>query len=174
MEMAVMSKRMVFPARLHQRWWLPGILSAGLLALILGSIQIAAAAPISLQERAAQKAPELEGGVAWLNTTGPLKMADLRGKIVLLDFWTFCCINCIHILPDLERLEKKYPNQLVVIGVHSAKFNAEKQSKNIREAILRYNIEHPVVNDANHAIWSAYNARGWPTSWLVDPEGNLF
>jgi thiol-disulfide isomerase/thioredoxin len=121
-----------------------------------------------------QPAPELDGGVEWFNTAGPLRMKDLKGKIVLLDFWTYCCINCIHILPDLEKLEKKYPNQLVVIGVHSAKFNAEKLSKNIKEAILRYNIEHPVVNDANHAIWNAYNARGWPTFWLVDPEGNLF
>jgi thiol-disulfide isomerase/thioredoxin len=137
-------------------------------------LQLEAAAPILQPEGAKRPAPELDGGVEWFNTAGPLRMKDLKGKIVLLDFWTYCCINCIHILPDLEKLEKKYPNQLVVIGVHSAKFNAEKQSKNIREAILRYNIEHPVVNDANHAIWNAYHARGWPTFWLIDPEGNLF
>jgi thiol-disulfide isomerase/thioredoxin len=88
-------------------------------------------------------APELEGGVEWLNTGGPIRMKDLRGKVVLLDFWTYCCINCIHILPDLEKLEKKYANQLVVIGVHSAKFNAEKDSKNIRDAILRYTSSTP-------------------------------
>lgn len=125
------------------------------------------------QERTPQKAPELEGGTAWLNTTGPLKLADLRGKVVLLDFWTFCCINCIHILPDLEKLEKKYPNELVVIGVHSAKFNAEKETKNIREAVLRYHIEHPVVNDANHRIWNAYGVNSWPTFWVIDPESNV-
>jgi len=118
-------------------------------------------------------APELEGGVEWLNCAGPIRIRDLRGKIVLLDFWTYCCINCIHVLPDLARLEKKYANQLVVIGVHSAKFDAEKDSKNIREAILRYNIEHPVVNDANHKIWKAYFVRSWPTFWMIDPEGNL-
>src|SRR5262249_48902060 len=69
-----------------------------------------------------QQAPELEGGVAWLNTASPLRLKDLRGKFVLLDFWTFCCINCIHTLPDLARLEKKFANQLVVIGVHAPKF----------------------------------------------------
>lgn len=127
---------------------------------------------VCLPATAQQKAPELDGGVDWLNTTGPLKMADLQGKVVLLDFWTYCCINCIHILPDLEALEKKYPNELVVIGVHSAKFQAEKDTRNIREAILRYHIEHPVVNDANHQIWNAYNVNSWPTFWVIDPEGN--
>lgn len=121
---------------------------------------------------AQQKAPELEGGIAWLNTSGPLRLSDLRGKVVILDFWTFCCINCIHILPDLEKLEKKYPNELVVIGVHSAKFLAEKETSNIREAILRYHIEHPVVNDANHKIWNTYGVNSWPTFWVIDPEGN--
>lgn len=124
------------------------------------------------QDKPLRKAPELEGGTSWLNTSGPLKLADLRGKVVLLDFWTYCCINCIHILPDLEKLEKKYPNELVVIGVHSAKFNTEKDTNNIREAILRYHIEHPVVNDANHRIWNAYGVNSWPTFWLIDPEGN--
>jgi len=89
------------------------------------------------------KAEELDGGTAWLNTAGPLRLKDLRGKFVLLDFWTFCCINCIHTLPDLAKLEKKYPNQLVVIGVHSAKFDNEKDSAAIRKAILRYEIVIP-------------------------------
>src|SRR5215203_1825683 len=70
-----------------------------------------------------RKAPELAGGIAWLNTAGPIKLADLKGKVVVLDFWTFCCINCIHTLPDLAKLEKKYEKELVVIGVHSAKFD---------------------------------------------------
>src|SRR5207248_5788836 len=118
-------------------------------------------------------APELEGGVAWLNAAGPLRMRDLRGKIVLLDFWTLCCINCIHTLPDLAKLEKKYPNQLVGIGVHSAKYENEKNSESIRKAILRYEISHPVVNDANMKIWQAYGVNSWPTLYLVDPEGYL-
>ena len=119
------------------------------------------------------KAPEFEGAAGWLNTAGPLKMADLRGKIVILDFWTLCCINCIHILPDLDKLEKKYPNELVVIGVHTPKFDSEKSNESIRKAILRYEISHPVVNDANKTIWTAYGARAWPTIIMIDPEGTI-
>jgi DNA-binding beta-propeller fold protein YncE/cytochrome oxidase Cu insertion factor (SCO1/SenC/PrrC family) len=120
---------------------------------------------------APQSAPELDGGVAWLNTASPLKLADLRGRIVLLDFWTLCCINCIHTLPDLARLEKKFAKQLVVIGVHSAKFDNEKETDNIRKAILRYEIAHPVVNDAKLAIWRKYGVESWPSLYLIDPEG---
>lgn len=116
-------------------------------------------------------APELEGGTGWLNTAGPLHLKDLRGKIVVLDFWTFCCINCIHTLPDLARLEKKYTDQLVVIGVHSAKFDNEKVTEKIRKAILRYEISHPVVNDSKMQIWETYGVRSWPTLVLIDPEG---
>ncbi len=118
-------------------------------------------------------APELAGGVAWLNTAGPLQLADLKGKFVLLDFWTYCCINCMHILPELKKLEQAYPNQLVVIGVHSAKFDGEQDSKNIADAIQRYDIEHPVINDANHAIWNRFGISSWPTLLLIDPEGNM-
>ena len=116
-------------------------------------------------------AADLEGGVEWLNASGPLSIKDLRGKIVLLDFWTFCCINCMHVLPDLAYLEKKYDKQIVVIGVHSAKFDNEKETGNIRKAILRYHIEHPVVNDANMTIWRKFGVRAWPTLVLLDPEG---
>jgi DNA-binding beta-propeller fold protein YncE len=119
-------------------------------------------------------APELDGGTAWLNTAQPVKLKDLKGKIVLLDFWTFCCINCIHTLPDLARLEKKYANELVVIGVHSAKFDKEKDTDSIRKAILRYEITHPVVNDAEMKLWNAYDVHSWPTLVLIDPEGNLY
>ncbi len=118
------------------------------------------------------KAPELEGGTAWLNTGKPLTLKDLKGKVVLLDFWTLCCINCIHIMPDLEKLEKKYANELVVIGVHSAKFENEKNSESIRKAILRYGLRHPVVNDADQKIWTAYGCESWPTFILIDAEGN--
>lgn len=131
-----------------------------------------AAAPA--EPRPKVPAPELEGGVAWLNTAGPLSLKkDLRGKVVLLDFWTLCCINCIHVIPDLARLERKYANELVVIGVHSPKFDSEKDTASIRKAILRYQIEHPVVNDADHKIWNSYGVEAWPTLVLIDPEGNL-
>src|SRR5436853_4337044 len=117
------------------------------------------------------RAPELNGGRSWLNTDKPLSLAKLKGKVVLLDFWTYGCINCMHIIPDLKKLEQKYPNELVVIGVHSAKFENEKETENIRRIILRYEIEHPIVNDADFAIWKAYAVDAWPTRYLIDPAG---
>jgi thiol-disulfide isomerase/thioredoxin len=119
------------------------------------------------------RAPELDGGVAWLNTAGPIRIRDLKGKVVVLDFWTFCCINCIHTLPDLAKIEKKYAKEVVVIGVHSAKFENEKVTENIRKAILRYEISHPVVNDAQMKIWRTYEVNSWPTLYVIDPEGYL-
>ncbi len=133
--------------------------------------QVAQGDEMSAQYRGRVRAPELMGGRGWLNTAKPLTMAGLRGKIVLLDFWTYGCINCIHIIPDLKRLEAKYPHELVVIGVHSAKFTNEKETDNIRRIVLRYEIEHPVVNDADFAIWQAYAVRAWPTRMLIDPSG---
>jgi thiol-disulfide isomerase/thioredoxin len=117
-------------------------------------------------------APSLEGG-EWVNTETPHSLADFRGRFVLLDFWTYCCINCMHVLPELRELEHAYPNELVVIGIHSAKFEGEQVTDNIREAALRYEIEHPVVNDAKMAIWQRYGARSWPTLVLIDPEGEV-
>ena len=126
-----------------------------------------------VQERARVRAPELSGGRGWLNTDKPLSLAALKGKVVLLDFWTYGCINCMHIIPDLKKLEKKYPNELVVIGVHSAKFENEKNTENIRRIVLRYEIEHPIVNDADFAIWKAYAVDDWPTRYLIDPAGYI-
>ena len=124
-----------------------------------------------VQDRDRIRAPELKGDRGWLNTDKPLSLAGLKGKVVLLDFWTYGCINCMHIIPDLKRLEKKYPNELVVIGVHSAKFENEKNTENIRRIILRYEIEHPIVNDADFKIWKAYSVNAWPTRFLIDPAG---
>ncbi len=119
----------------------------------------------------ARTSPSLDGGIEWLNVGGEISLKDLRGKVVLLDFWTFCCINCMHVLPDLKYLEQKYGKELVVIGVHSAKFESEKETGNIRKAILRYEIEHPVINDAKHVVWDNFGIRSWPTVVLIDPEG---
>ncbi len=124
-----------------------------------------------ITERKIIRAPELIGGVGWLNTDKPIYLKDLKGKVVLLDFWTYACINCMHVIPDLKRLEAKYPNELVVIGVHSAKFTNERNSENIRQAILRYGIEHPVVNDSEFRIWRSYGVRAWPTLVIINPEG---
>lgn len=128
---------------------------------------------MSAQERPRVRAPEITGGRGWLNTDKPLSLAALKGKVVLLDFWTYGCINCIHIIPDLKKLEAKYANQLVVIGVHSAKFQNEKETENIRRIILRYEIEHPVYNDSEYAVWQNYGIRAWPTQVLIDPAGYI-
>ena len=126
---------------------------------------------MTIQDTARVRAPEITGGRGWLNTDKPLSLAGLKGKFVLLDFWTYGCINCIHIIPDLKKLEAKYANELVVIGVHSAKFQNEKETENIRRIILRYEIEHPVYNDADFAVWQRYGVRAWPTQVLIDPAG---
>src|SRR5207249_8795115 len=104
------------------------------------------------------RAPELPAGFAWLNTDRPLTFAnELRGQVVLLDFWTYCCINCMHVLPDLKFLEDKYRDQpFVVVGVHSGKFNQEKDPQNIRQAIMRHNIRHPVAVDSKFRVWKSF------------------
>jgi thiol-disulfide isomerase/thioredoxin len=119
------------------------------------------------QRTSVQEFPE---SLEWLNSR-PLSKSDLKGKFVLLDFWTYCCINCLHILPELKKLEEQFPNNLVVIGVHSAKFDTEKITDNIREAILRYEISHPVINDADLRLWKAFQVNVWPTIVLLDPQG---
>lgn len=119
----------------------------------------------------APMAPELDGNEGWLNTSDELSLKELRGKIVVLDFWTFCCINCMHVLPDLKQLEEKYAKQVVVIGVHSGKFANEKSSETIRAAILRYHISHPVINDADFSLWRKFGVNSWPTFVVIDPEG---
>ena len=99
------------------------------------------------------RAPEFPENFKWLNVDKPLSLRALKGKVVLLDFWTYGCINCMHILPDLHKLERKYPNELVIIGVHSAKFAHEQDAANIRNAMLRYNIEHPILVDEEMKVW---------------------
>jgi thiol-disulfide isomerase/thioredoxin len=118
-----------------------------------------------------QRIGEFPAGVDWLNTKNSLKLSDLKGKLVLLDFWTYCCINCMHILPTLEKAEAEFEKELVVVGVHSAKFETEKDTENIRSAILRYEIKHPVLNDSKHELWNNLQIGTWPTLVLIDPDG---
>ena len=118
-------------------------------------------------------APELTGAVDWLNVAAPVSLAQLRGKVVLIDFWTYGCVNCMHVLRDLKTLEERFPDELVVIGVHSPKFTNERGSDNLKRILVRYEIEHPVANDADHVIWRRYGAHAWPTRVIVDPAGNL-
>jgi DNA-binding beta-propeller fold protein YncE len=110
-------------------------------------------------------------GKPWLNTQKALTLADFKGKVLLLDFWTYCCINCLHVLPDLHKLEERFPRELAVVGVHSAKFENEKVSENIQAAIKRYQITHPVINDDEMLLWRQYGVSSWPTLVVIDPEG---
>ena len=119
------------------------------------------------------RSPELPQNYPWLNTDKPFSLKQLRGRIVILDFWTYCCINCLHVLPDLKYLEQKYKNSVTVIGVHSAKFDNEKETENIRQAILRYDIEHPVLVDKNFRVWQEYAVKAYPTFVVIDPQGYI-
>ncbi|MEU8659706.1 NHL domain-containing thioredoxin family protein [Actinoplanes philippinensis] len=119
------------------------------------------------------RAPELKGR-GWLNTGGKaLTLADLRGKILILDFWTFCCINCLHVLDELRPIEEKYGDAVVVIGVHSPKFEHERDPVALAAAVERYGVHHPVVDDGDMHVWQQYAAKAWPTLAVVDPEGYL-
>jgi thiol-disulfide isomerase/thioredoxin len=123
-----------------------------------------------MSSRPRVRAPELRGR-GWLNTDGPLSLQDLRGRFVLLDFWTFCCINCLHVLDELRPVEEKYADELVVVGVHSPKFVHEADPVALAQAVERYAVHHPVLDDPELVTWQAYTARAWPTLVLVDPEG---
>ena len=119
------------------------------------------------------RASELVGR-GWLNTGGAeLNLEMLRGKIVILDFWTFCCINCLHVLDELRPLEEQYKDVLVTVGVHSPKFEHEADPVALAAAVERYEIRHPVLDDPELVTWQAYSARAWPTLVVLDPEGYI-
>jgi len=131
------------------------------------------AAEAAIRSNYRVRASELIGR-NWLNTGGKqLGLEDLRGKIVLLDFWTFCCINCLHVLDELRPLEEKYKDVLVTVGVHSPKFEHEADPVALAAAVERYEIHHPVLDDPELDTWQAYTARAWPTLVVVDPEGYI-
>ncbi|MCI3274806.1 thioredoxin-like domain-containing protein [Streptomyces cylindrosporus] len=126
----------------------------------------------STPRRVRVRAPELVGKGGWLNTGDKqYTLADLRGRIVVLDFWTFCCINCLHVLDELRELEEKHPDTVVVIGVHSPKFVHEAEHAAVVDAVERYGVEHPVLDDPELATWKQYAVRAWPTLVVIDPEG---
>ncbi|MFJ4712982.1 NHL domain-containing thioredoxin family protein [Streptomyces sp. NPDC088785] len=124
------------------------------------------------RRRARVRAPELVGRGGWLNTGGvEYTLADLRGRIVVLDFWTFCCINCLHVLDELRELEERHRDTVVIIGVHSPKFVHEAEHAAVVDAVERYGVEHPVLDDPELATWKQYAVRAWPTLVVIDPEG---
>ncbi|WP_234542336.1 thioredoxin-like domain-containing protein [Streptomyces shenzhenensis] len=126
----------------------------------------------SAPRRARVRAPELTGKGGWLNTGDKqYTLADLRGRIVVLDFWTFCCINCLHVLDELRELEEQHRDTVVIIGVHSPKFVHEAEHQAVVDAVERYGVEHPVLDDPELATWKQYAVRAWPTLVVIDPEG---
>ncbi len=127
--------------------------------------------PVSTTSLPKVRASELVGR-GWLNTGGrAVALADLRGKIVILDFWTFCCINCLHVLDELRDLEEQHRDVLVIVGVHSPKFEHEADPVALAAAVERYEVHHPVLDDPELVTWGAYTARAWPTLVVIDPEG---
>jgi len=118
-------------------------------------------------------APELTN-TAWLNTSVPLRLANLRGKVVLLDMWTFGCINCRNVIPSLRDWHKAYaPDGLVIIANHFPEFGYEKDLDNLKQAIIDLDIPYPVAQDNDGATWQAYNNHYWPTMYLIDKTGHI-
>ncbi len=156
---------------------MPCRLQGAIVALVILGVLTAGACSSEAQKMSQPPFPQrlrvqpFPEGLQWINTARPLQLSNLRGKFVLLDFWTYCCINCMHVLPELKKLERAYPKELVVVGVHSAKFEGEKDTQNITDAVLRYKIEHPVVNDSELVLWKRFGIRSWPTLLLIDPQG---
>ena len=119
-------------------------------------------------------APDFVGITKWLNTDKPMSIADLKGKVVLVDFWTYTCINCIRTLPHVTSWYDKYHDQgFVVIGVHTPEFEFEKDTNNVLNAIKMYKINYPVAQDNNYATWGNFNNQYWPAEYLIDANGNI-
>jgi len=119
-------------------------------------------------------APELTGITGYINANDTLSISSLKGKVVLVDFWTYSCINCIRTLPHLVEWDKKYKNNgLVIIGVHTPEFDFEKNIDNVKSAVKEYDIEYPVVLDNNYATWNAYSNSFWPRKYLIDSKGYI-
>jgi thiol-disulfide isomerase/thioredoxin len=125
-----------------------------------------------MEKRARVRAPELVGRGGWINTGDrELSLAALRGRIVILDFWTFCCVNCLHALDELRELEERHKDTVVIVGVHSPKFTHEAEHRAVLDAVERYGVEHPVLDDPERVTWRQYAVRAWPTLAVIDPEG---
>lgn len=124
------------------------------------------------------KAPEFPQNLRWLNLPpdkkAGLRIAELRGQPVLVDFWTYSCVNCIRTLPHLKDWHKKYSNKgLTIIGVHTPEFEFEKDIQNVEAALREFEIEYPVVMDNDYQIWSLYSNKFWPAKYLIDKEGKI-
>ncbi|VVD84526.1 thioredoxin [Pandoraea communis] len=147
------------------------LLRSALVALTLTGL--ATCAPSQARPMTAGAAPEFTGVDNWLNSQ-PLTLQQLRGKVVLVDFWTYSCINCIHTLPYVQQWYKKYKDQgLVVVGVHTPEYAFERDTGNVSDAIRRFGITYPVALDNRYATWKAYDNLYWPAFYLVDKSGKI-
>ena len=118
-------------------------------------------------------APEFTGIERWFNSP-PLTMAGLKGKVVLVEFWTYECINCIHVMPHVKQWHQRYHDQgLVVVGVHTPEYDEERIAANVKAAIGRFGIQYPVAQDNGYRTWDAYGNRFWPAMYLVDRDGKI-
>ena len=137
------------------------------------AMSLALAAPFSTMGARYGAAPDFVGIDTWLNSP-PLTIAGLRGRVVLVDFWTYGCINCVHVLPHIVEWYEKYKDRgLTVVGVHTPEFAFERDSSNVKRAIQRHGIGYPVAQDNKFATWNAYRNRYWPTAYLIDRSGEL-
>jgi thiol-disulfide isomerase/thioredoxin len=168
----------LFGARLR-RWYAWGALvSLGLGVAVLPNLSAAVAGDKGLKPQGGQlpvlgNLPSLGGASAWLNSP-PLDVAQLRGKVVLVDFWTYSCINCIRTLPHMRAWAAKYRDQgLVVVGVHTPEFDFEKDAANIRQAIARFKLDYPIAVDSEHRIWNTFRNNGWPVFYFADAQGRV-
>ena len=116
-------------------------------------------------------APDIQGIHAWINSE-PLKISELKGKVILVDFWTYSCINCIRTLPYLKQWHEKYP-ELVIIGVHTPEFDFEKDEDNVRQAVEKFDITYAVAMDNDYATWKAYKNSYWPRKYIINKEGDI-
>ncbi|QGZ38970.1 glutathione peroxidase-family protein [Pseudoduganella flava] len=140
---------------------------------LISLVAAAFVASISTSSAQAAAAPEFTGIEQWHNSA-PLTMQQLRGKVVLVDFWTYTCINCINTLPYVRSWHQKYKDQgLVVVGVHTPEFPFERSADNVKKAIKRFDIGYPVAQDNRYATWNAYSNRFWPAFYLIDKKGQV-
>jgi thiol-disulfide isomerase/thioredoxin len=147
--------------------------AAAIATLVASPAASAASTPTANMINNGTIAPEFTGIDKWLNSD-PLTLQQLRGKVVLVDFWTYTCINCIHVLPYVKTWNQKYKDQgLVVVGVHTPEYPFERDTDNVRKAIKRFDITFPVAQDNRYATWNAYGNQYWPAFYLVDKKGHV-
>jgi thiol-disulfide isomerase/thioredoxin len=149
------------------------VAALGAVAALTAFSSTDSAAGMKAMQQTGAQAPDFVGIDNWINSA-PLDLAQLRGKVVLVDFWTFDCINCAHTLPHVKDWYARYRDKgLVVVGVHTPEYSFERDTGNLKKAIAKYGIEYPVAQDNRYATWNAYNNQYWPALYLIDQNGKI-